>query len=152
MSRGDRRTIAAAAAAAAAIGLALGGCMRIYPDPELPDIVVEWLPEFTCVEDGERVVVSLVVDDPADAPGPVTAPCADAIVRLDDVARVRHQLAAKLEDAMGQVIGNYEQEIDLRDGLSERIFVFFRDPDVIDDRAEWRRSGSRSSRVASAQR
>lgn len=90
-SRGDRW-------AAVAIALALGGCMRIYPDPELPDVLVEWSVEFECSEDTERVVVSLSAIDPAAEVGMVTVPCGDAGVRFDDVAPQRYRLAIRLED------------------------------------------------------
>jgi hypothetical protein len=124
LSRGDRWA-AAAAAAAAALALALGGCMRIYPDPELPDVEIEWLTEFACSEDGERVVMSLSAIDPATEIGPATVPCEDGGVRFADVARLRYRLAARLEDETGAVLGSHDEEIDLRDGLSEQIFVFF---------------------------
>ena len=118
MFRGDRW------AAAVVIGLAIGGCMRIYPDPELPDIVLEWPAELECAEDGDRVVASLTAADPASALE-VTAPCRDGSLRFADVARVRYQLAAKLEDGAGAELGSYDQEIDLRDGLSEKVFAYF---------------------------
>jgi hypothetical protein len=121
LSRGDRW----AAAAAAVLVLALGGCMRIYPDPELPDVEIEWLTEFACSEDGERVVVSLSAVDPVTEVGPATVPCGDGSVRFADVARLRYNFAARLEDETGAVLGSYEEELDLRDGLSEQIFVFF---------------------------
>jgi hypothetical protein len=123
LSRGDRW-------AAAAVALALGGCMRIYPDPELPDVVVEWLAEIECLEDSDRVLVSLSAADPAAEVGMATVPCRDATVRFDDVARVRYRLAVRLEDAAGAVLGGNNGEVDLRDGLSERVFAFFgRAPD-----------------------
>ena len=39
--------------------LALGGCMRIYPDPELPDVVTQW-DEIDCRPGTGKVVVALV--------------------------------------------------------------------------------------------
>lgn len=116
--------------AVAAVALALGGCMRIYPDPELPDVVVEWHAEADCLDDGDRVLVSLSTADPVAEVGLAAVPCRDATVRFDDVARVRHRLAVRLEDAEGAVFGGNNGEVDLRDGLSERVFVFFgRAPD-----------------------
>jgi hypothetical protein len=118
--RGDRWAVAAAA-----VALALGGCMRIYPDPELPDIVVEWLAEHECEEDTDRVVVSLATIDPPAEVGRVAVPCRDASMRFADVARVRYHVAATLEDQAGVVYGGGQAELDLRDGLSERFFAFF---------------------------
>jgi hypothetical protein len=108
-----------------AVALALGGCMRIYPDPELPDILVEWFAELDCSEDGDRVVVSLSAVDPAAEVGMVAVPCRDGGVRFDDVARARYHLAAHLEDTAGAPLGGYDTDIDLRDGLNERVSTFF---------------------------
>lgn len=121
MSRGERW-------AAAALGLALGGCMRIYPDPELPDVVLGWPTGLECVDDGDRIVASLSAGDPAGDPATAleaTAPCRDGSLRFDDVARLRYQLAARLEDATGAVLGDYAEELDLRDGLSKNAYAYF---------------------------
>ncbi len=99
--------------------------MRIYPDPELPDVVVEWFAEHECAEDTDRVVVSLSAIDPPAEIGTITAPCRDASVRFEDLARVRYHVEAKLEDQTGLVYGDQEAELDLRDGLSERFMPFF---------------------------
>ena len=119
MSRGDRW-------AAVALALALGGCMRIYPDPELPDIELEWPADFSCSEDdGERVMVSLSTIDPVAEIDTATVPCRDGSVRFEDVARVSYRLESRLEDTTGTVLGSYDEVVDLRDGLSERVFAFF---------------------------
>lgn len=99
--------------------------MRIYPDPELPDVVVEWFTEIDCANDSDRVVVSLSTVDPSAEVGMVAVPCRDGSVRLDDVARTRYHLAAHLEDPAGAVLGGYDTDIDLRDGLNERVSTFF---------------------------
>jgi hypothetical protein len=99
--------------------------MRIYPDPELPDVVVEWFTESDCSDDSDRVVVSLSTVDPPAEVGMATVPCRDGSVRLDDVARVRYHVAAHLEDLTGAVLGGYDTDIDLRDGLNERVSTYF---------------------------
>jgi len=99
--------------------------MRIYPDPELPDVVIEWFPEIDCGEDTDRVVVSLFTVDPAAEVSEVEVPCQDAGARFDDVARLRYRLSAKLEDPSGAVLGGHDTDIDLRDGLNERVTAFF---------------------------
>lgn len=124
LSRGDRWGTAVVALAALA-ALALGGCMRIYPDPELPDVAVEWEADFECSGAGDRVVVSLSALDPAAEIGTVAVPCRDGSARFDDVERLRYFVAAKLEDPEGMVLGSQDEEIDLRDGLSKRFFAFF---------------------------
>ena len=125
MSPGERwaATIAGAVGALGALGL--GGCMRIYPDPELPDVIVKWEPELACEEDDERVVVSLSSIEPATEVGTATVPCRDSSVRFEDVERISYRVLAKLEDQAGVVLGGDEREIDLRDGLSEQIDAFF---------------------------
>lgn len=134
MSRGERR----AAAVISALGtLGLGGCMRIYPDPELPDVVVKWEPEFTCEEEDERVVVSLSSVEPAAEVGTATVPCGDGSVRFEDVARIRYRVLARLEDQAGVVLGGDEREIDLRDGISEEIDAFFGRTPGSNVRVEW---------------
>ena len=45
-------------AAFAFLSLALGGCMVIYPDPELPDVVARWY-EDDCHADSSNVVMTL---------------------------------------------------------------------------------------------
>jgi hypothetical protein len=111
--------------------------MRIYPDPELPDVQVEWITDFQCLDDTDRVVVSLSTVDPAAEVGTVAVPCRDAGVRFDDVARVRYHLAAKLEDASGAVLGAQDDELDLRDGLSERVYAYFGRPPENNFRVAW---------------
>jgi hypothetical protein len=102
---------------------ALAGCMKIYPDPELPDIEVSWQIE-DCNADAGDVVVSLIaVDDNTRAD--VTVPCVDAAVAFRDVARVRYRIEALLYDKQGEVYSNAQSEADLRDGLSERIGLYF---------------------------
>jgi hypothetical protein len=127
LSRGDRW-------AAVAIALALGGCMRIYPDPELPDIVVEWFADFDCSADSDRVVVALSTSDPVGEVGRAAVPCRDGSLRFDDVARVQYHLSAHIEDPSGDVLGGYDTDIDLRDGIDERVSTFF---------------GGRASRISS---
>ena len=99
--------------------------MRIYPDPELPDVKVEWFTGSDCLAASDHIVVSLSSGDPAVEVGAAMAPCADAGLRIANVARERYHVAAKLEDAAGVMLGDYEQDIDLRDGLNERVSAFF---------------------------
>jgi hypothetical protein len=121
LSRGDRWALVA-------LALGLGGCMRIYPDPELPDVVVDWFAELNCGDDSERVVVLLSALDSAAEDGMATAPCRDSSVRIDDVARERYHIIVRLEDTAGAVLSDFETDIDLRDGLSERVSTFLQRP------------------------
>jgi hypothetical protein len=99
--------------------------MRIYPDPELPDVLVQWVPDLDCKDDGDRVVVSLSTIEPDAEAGRIEVPCRDGSARFDDVARVEYHVAAHVEDAAGEVLGGSSVDIDLRDGLSERVDAFF---------------------------
>src|SRR5262249_8942450 len=130
LSRAERSGVrvggaAAAAAAAAVIALALGGCMRIYPDPELPDIIVEWSAEAECGDDSDRVVMSLSTVGPEAEAGTRPAACRDGTARFDDVERERYRVTTRLENVAGVALGGAEEEIDLRDGLNERVFAYF---------------------------
>ncbi|MBL0219514.1 MAG: hypothetical protein IPQ07_37305 [Myxococcales bacterium] len=69
MRRVDRLALAA---------LGLTGCMRIYPDPELPDVTVLW-GEQDCRDGTGNVAITLTgVDTPSTAT--TTVPCTDHTV------------------------------------------------------------------------
>jgi len=112
--------------------------MRIYPDPELPDVLVTWLSD-ACEEDTDRVAVTLFTLDPeAEAEvATITAPCADEGATLPDVARLQYRLTTRLEDQAGEVRSTTEEPIDLRDGRNERVFAFFDLRPLINFRAGW---------------
>ncbi|HVK72510.1 MAG TPA: hypothetical protein VM734_04295 [Kofleriaceae bacterium] len=112
----------AARLAALLAGLAgAAGCMRIYPDPELPDVIAEWTDE--CGPDGVTVRIEAVATD-----GTVVtqdAPCADGEVRVEDLDRTWHTITAVLLDAGDVVLGRAPPaEVDLRAGLSRRAFLW----------------------------
>lgn len=111
--------------------------MRIYPDPELPDVEVEWFVEGECVSDDDRVVATLSTIDPAEEVGTATASCKEGRVRFEDVERVRYRVVAKLEDTTGAALGGYEEEVDLRAGINKRIFSFFGRSPLSNFRVRW---------------
>lgn len=97
--------------------------MRIYPDPELPDVDVEWF-EGDCRPGTGDVAISLIgVDDPA-LRTDVTVPCADLQATFEDVARERFRLIGTLRDLDGEVFSNSWADLDLRDGLDERASLY----------------------------
>lgn len=110
--------------------------MRIYPDPELPDVVVEWQSE-ACEEDSDRVATTLSTIDPEAEVATITAPCADREATLPDVARVQYRLTTRLEDQAGEVRSTFEEELDLRNGRNERVFAFFDLRPPINFRVGW---------------
>jgi hypothetical protein len=95
-------------------------CMRIVPDPELPDVIVEW-PD-TCGDDG--VTVRVVVASPDGSEVSQDVACADSSVRVEDLERDSHTITASLLDASGGVLGRaMPSEVDLRAGHSRRASV-----------------------------
>jgi hypothetical protein len=98
--------------------------MKIYPDPELPDIDVEWS-EPDCDDGAVDVALSLIgVDDPA-LRQEQTIPCADLNATFADVSRQRHRIEARLLDGQGAELNMAEYEVDLRDGLDETAYLYF---------------------------
>jgi len=97
--------------------------MKIYPDPELPDVKVEWLDQ-DC-ENGSEVAVSLIgVDTPASRIDKVVA-CTDVTYTFVDVARERFRVEGELRDQAGEVFGNAQQDVDLRNGFDVTAFLYF---------------------------
>jgi hypothetical protein len=98
------------------------GCMRIYPDPELPDVIVEWLSE--CGDDGVTVRLEAVGDDGAVVSQDVA--CADRKGRVEDLTRAPHRITGVLLDARGDVLGRTPPEVvDLTAGHSVRTYVSY---------------------------
>lgn len=96
--------------------------MRIYPDPELPDLEVSWFAE-EC-DNGEQVTFTLTgVDD--NSSSVVTAPCPSLQVAFKDVARQQYLIDGTLSDAAGDVLSRSIAEADLRDGVDERVELYF---------------------------
>ena len=110
-------------AAFAAASVALGGCMAIYPDPELPDVIVRWYGE-DCRPGTGAVAMALVgVDTTSRAE--VTVPCADLTTTFADVARERYRFEGLLQDDSGEAFSRSDAEVDLRDGFDERVDLYF---------------------------
>jgi hypothetical protein len=107
----------------AAVSLALGGCMRIYQDPELPDVTVSWYagqcddatPEiriiFTSLEDNtvfERV-----------------AACEAEQLDVEDVPRHRFRVDGELLLGDGTVLATSMDEVDLRNSVDQDAYLYF---------------------------
>ena len=98
--------------------------MKIYPDPELPDIEAEWY-EGDCragTADVELVLVG--IDDPAFREQ-LVVPCTDIKATFADVPRERFTLQSALRSTTGAPFAMYEQELDLRNGLDQRAYLYF---------------------------
>lgn len=104
--------------------LALGGCMKIYPDPELPDIEVTWF-ESDCREGADVVALSLIGFDDTSFRSDVTVACSDAKKTFADVARERYRFEAELRSATGEMLSSYNEDLDLRNGLDRELSLYF---------------------------
>jgi hypothetical protein len=106
-----------------AASLALGGCMVIYPDPELPDVVARWF-EGDC-RPGTGNVAMALVDFATDSRSELAVPCTDLTATFADVARERYRFEALLLDDGGEAFSRSDTEADLRDGFDEQVDLYF---------------------------
>lgn len=123
-----------ARAAAPILAAVLGGCMTIYPDPELPDLVATWIPE-ECAPDGVRVRFEVRDDDDPEAlPTTADFDCAAGQGRIRDLPRGQLTATPGLLDASGALVARSTPlHVDLRDGNSRRQWVlgFYRDEGIV---------------------
>jgi hypothetical protein len=104
---------------------ALGGCMKIYPDPELPDVEVEWY-DIDCRDGEGDVALTLIGVDDTTLRNQLTVPCSDLKATFKDVARQRYMLEGSLLDDTGVEFNRSPQmEIDLRNGIDEIAYLYF---------------------------
>jgi hypothetical protein len=99
--------------------------MRIYPDPDLPDVRVEWFVDFDCRSATDVAVAAIYQLDPVTEIRALAAPCVDGALRLVDVPRAPLLVTTTLEDAAGAALRNAIQAIDLSDGRGERVYAGF---------------------------
>ena len=97
--------------------------MRIYPDPELPDVDVEWLAE-DCRAGDEMVYLAL---DGLDSTTHIemTVACTAVKATFEDVKRERFVIRGELRDANGTTVTENEYEVDLRHGLDQTAYLYF---------------------------
>ncbi|CAN5748781.1 hypothetical protein BH11MYX3_BH11MYX3_30250 [soil metagenome] len=97
--------------------------MKIYPDPELPDIQVEW-GDQDCRAITGNVAVTITGVDSASTET-MTVPCSDLRVTFADVARERFHIAGALLDLAGNVFSTNDSDVDLRNGFNESVGLYF---------------------------
>src|SRR5688572_16748673 len=98
--------------------------MKIYPDPELPDVQVEWY-EGDCAGDVANIdIVMTGIDDPSER-YTATLACTAMKTEFADVTRQRFHVTGVLKDAMGADAGTTETDVDLRNGFDETAFLYF---------------------------
>jgi hypothetical protein len=102
----------------------VGGCMKIYPDPELPDIVVNW-EDFDCRDGTGDVRIAVVTYEGSDVIAETTVTCSTLTVTFKDVAREHYRVEGYLLDLDGEIFSSNQSEADLRDGISERVSMYF---------------------------
>lgn len=107
--------------ALAALGLA--GCMRIYPDGEMPDLRVQWS-ESDCRPEtpNVRVTVSLFDDSPV---ADETVPCDALRLTFEDITPARYKVNSALLLADGEEFSAWYNELDMRDGFDADEYVYF---------------------------
>lgn len=103
--------------------------MKIYPDPELPDLEVQWS-DFDCEEKmGTDVALALVGVDTPSFRRDLAVACADQKVTFVDIPRERFRLEGTLSGAGGETFGMHESEVDVRDGLDRTEYLYFQTQD-----------------------
>jgi hypothetical protein len=102
----------------------LGGCMRIYPDPELPDVEVGWF-EQDCVGGNGDVTITLNGVDDTSEHYEMAAPCSDSKATFKDVSRQRFHISGQIVDRMGAVRSMSDADVDVRNGFDERAYLSF---------------------------
>jgi hypothetical protein len=97
--------------------------MRIYPDPELPDVKVEWIAE-DCRAGDEIVALTLDSKDSTDH-RELSIACTELKATFADVKRERYVVKGELRNPAGVLITPAEQDVDLRNGFDESAFLYF---------------------------
>ncbi len=100
----------------------VAGCMKIYPDPELPDLEVNWFGNY-CRSANAQVSITLEGLDDATVQRQLTVACADANATIEDVPRQRYKLIGSLFNDAGEESGHSESNLDMRNGLDEEAFL-----------------------------
>jgi hypothetical protein len=104
--------------------VAFTGCMRIYPDPDLPDVKVRWGVQ-DCRPGTRDVAVRLTGLD-ATSEETRTVACTDLVVVFADVARQRFHVGGDLLDLAGNVFTTSEgSDVDLRNGFDQSAGLYF---------------------------
>lgn len=99
--------------------------MKIYPDPELPDIEVEWYDGDCAGLDGSVLLTLTGVDDTA-VKQELSVACNGLGATFKDVPRQRYMLDGRLVDAMGEEYSRAQpMDLDLRNGIDETAYMYF---------------------------
>lgn len=106
------------------LGGVLAGCMRIYADPELPDIKVQW--NDTSCRDGIGDVEITLTSLDSDIKLTSTVACTDVKTRFVDLARERfHVVGVLLDDSGAAFSTSGSGDVDLRNGFDKAAGLYF---------------------------
>jgi hypothetical protein len=97
--------------------------MRIYPDPELPDVKIEWV-EDDCRDAVRDVSVTLTSMD-SDLVFDERVSCQATTMAFDNLPRERYELHGYLLDDNDEVFSKTYDLLDLRSGSSQRTSLYF---------------------------
>lgn len=100
----------------------LAGCMKIYPDPELPDVDVQW--DGECQSDTTTVHVALLDWESEAVLHEQSTACEDRELTFEDVARERFRVKGTIFEGDAEV-DHALFDVDLRDGLGETVHLYF---------------------------
>lgn len=98
--------------------------MRIYTDPELPDVKVTWF-DGTCNADIGDAALSMTGVDDTTEHHEMTVPCTALGATFVNVSRQRFHITGQLLDTSGGVYNAAEAEVDLRNGFDESVDLYF---------------------------
>lgn len=102
-----------------------GGCMKIYPDPDLPDIVTRWEAENSCVGVTRDIHLSVVDRDNTRVIAEQDVPCSALGYRFEDIPREQVRLMGDVLDSNDGIRTRWQREVDLRSGIGERVDMSF---------------------------
>ena len=137
-------SVSSFARASALTGHLLGGCMEVYPDSDLPNLIVQWP---SCARAGDFPVVDMrVVVYPFEGDVVIaeeTVPCDASGVVFEDVPRERYRVECEGLDRAGAIYSISRAAADVRDGLNERVQLSS-NSGFVTARVAWQFSGGAS--------
>jgi hypothetical protein len=104
-----------------ALVVALAGCMRIYPDPELPDLEISWYVE-DC--EGTEIELALTGVDAERRYDARAGACDMDGLSIVDLPRERYRLEGTVVEPDGTRSGSALTDVDLRAGNDDRAYLF----------------------------
>jgi hypothetical protein len=117
-------------------GLVLVSCMRIYEDPDLPDLRVIWS-EDQCPEGGMVSVQLMPSGEITGGQSVASAPCSDLRVIVENVDRAKLRVVGVISDPDGTVVTQDAEQVDTTDGNNKEAYLSFQDSSFGQYRMAW---------------